>query len=389
MTNNKTASRDSIMSHLSNSDNRAITSHFANFNHYDTATLLFYNYTSTVPTKLHIYNDVGCSVDKILTELKDKNIIDDKNLLFNTFSSENSTDEKTGDFEIERHKDHLIYVIEPTIWLEITCRNINIYYGNISEDSMDIINNIEKCVHGVLSKVPKKRKLYLVEKTSFGYGLNAFEISNPSNDKLDLYYNDDLKNVEEMVNAYMQEKYKTGIYIFYGPPGTGKTTYIRHLIANTERRVIYIPQFLTQSLGEPEFISLMMDNPGAILVMEDSEKCLVSRDTDSHSFVANLLNLTDGLLGDCMRMQVICTFNTDLENIDKALLRKGRLLAKYDFNKLEANKCNNLFKVLELENSTTEPMSLAEIFNIKTENDFAKNRKTTIGFKTTAESTMS
>ena len=36
-----------------------------------------------------------------------------------------------------------------------------------------------------------------------------------------------------------------------------------------------------------------------------------------------------------MHQQIIATFNCDLTTIDPALLRKGRLIANYEFNKLD------------------------------------------------------
>jgi len=50
--------------------------------------------------------------------------------------------------------------------------------------------------------------------------------------------------------------------------------------------------------------------------------------------MANLLNLSDGLLSDCLHMQLISTFNTDIARLDKALLRKGRVIARYEFKPL-------------------------------------------------------
>lgn len=67
------------------------------------------------------------------------------------------------------------------------------------------------------------------------------------------------------------------------------------------------------------------------IVIEDAEDLLVSRDTNHNSGISMLLNLTDGLLGQSLGIQVICTFNTHVSNIDRALLRKGRLIALYEF----------------------------------------------------------
>ena len=38
-----------------------------------------------------------------------------------------------------------------------------------------------------------------------------------------------------------------------------------------------------------------------------------------------------------------------LQNIDKALLRKGRLIAEYEFNELDVNKSNKLLKKINID----------------------------------------
>ena len=73
---------------------------------------------------------------------------------------------------------------------------------------------------------------------------------------------------------------------------------------------------------------------------------------------------SDGLLGDAMHQQIIATFNCDLTTVDPALLRQGRLIADYEFNKLDLESSKTLSDKLGfgIEN-ITEPMTLAEIYN--------------------------
>jgi hypothetical protein len=70
------------------------------------------------------------------------------------------------------------------------------------------------------------------------------------------------------------------------------------------------------------------------------------------------------LLGDAMHQQIIATFNCDLTKIDPALLRKGRLIANYEFNKLDLQSSKILSDKLGYgTENITEPMTLAEIYN--------------------------
>ena len=84
--------------------------------------------------------------------------------------------------------------------------------------------------------------------------------------------------------------------------------------------------------------------------------------------------MTDGLLANALKTKFICTFNTGLDKIDEALLRKGRLKLKYEFEKLDLEKTKALCP------EAKEPMTLADIYNIDRENDFSRKIKTKIGF---------
>jgi ATP-dependent 26S proteasome regulatory subunit len=96
--------------------------------------------------------------------------------------------------------------------------------------------------------------------------------------------------------------------------------------------------------------------------------------------VSNILNLTDGILGDCLNIQIIATFNMKREKIDQALLRKGRLIAEHKFDKLSINEVNKLLEYIGKEGKVTEPMTLADIYNID-EELFKVEENLKIGFK--------
>ena len=65
-----------------------------------------------------------------------------------------------------------------------------------------------------------------------------------------------------------------------------------------------------------------------------------------------------------MHQQIIATFNCDLTAVDSALLRKGRLIANYEFDKLDIESSKLLSDKLGYgTEAITEPMTLAEIYN--------------------------
>ena len=54
-----------------------------------------------------------------------------------------------------------------------------------------------------------------------------------------------------------------------------------------------------------------------------------------NSGVAEILNLADGLLSDLAKCQIICTFNAQVDSIDNAIKREGRLIGEHFFGKIK------------------------------------------------------
>jgi SpoVK/Ycf46/Vps4 family AAA+-type ATPase len=164
-----------------------------------------------------------------------------------------------------------------------------------------------------------------------------------------------------------------GLVLFHGDPGTGKTFYIRSLIGDLVqmgRNVIYLPPNMVDHMVNPEMMSFISstvlqqaeNGKTCVLLLEDAEPLLVSRKMDGRSNgITNLLNVTDGLLNDMLSIQVIATFNTDLSNIDEALLRPERLIARKEFKKLSLEDSKKLGDVLGLE--IAKSSTLAEIYS--------------------------
>ena len=85
-------------------------------------------------------------------------------------------------------------------------------------------------------------------------------------------------------------------------------------------------------------------------------------------------------MGDCLKTQIVATFNTDRQLIDEALLRKGRLIAEYKFDNLDIDKSNKLLKSLNIDYITTKEMPLSDIYNYEDNLGVGDNKKTKIGF---------
>jgi hypothetical protein len=192
-------------------------------------------------------------------------------------------------------------------------------------------------------------------------------------------YNDDFAEIDSIISQSMT-KNEAGIILLHGDPGTGKTTYIKHLISKfQEKEFIFIQNDFVRDLLKPSFISFLLHNKNVILIIEDAEKVVVSRDNESNdSVVSTILQLTDGLFSDFLNIKIICTFNTNIDHIDKALLRKGRMIAKYKFTPLSPERTAALLKKLGYE-SVAGARTLADIFQYNARG-FSNTTKKSIGF---------
>ncbi|MBC7935256.1 MAG: AAA family ATPase [Rhizobacter sp.] len=231
-------------------------------------------------------------------------------------------------------------------------------------------------------KMPEKTQdfeINIITHTSYGLELKAIPISQTALD-IALFYNDDFTAVDEVIKNRLGNKNDKGIVLLHGLPGTGKTTYLRHLVGAVDKRVLFMSPAIAGNLTNPEFIELLLDNPNCILIIEDAENIIMDRKFNNNSAVANLLNIGDGLLSDCLNVQIICTFNSSLTSIDSALQRKGRLIAEYEFGKLGVTKAQALSDHLQLNVAVKQPMTLAELTNADTMN-FNKPILQPIGFR--------
>jgi hypothetical protein len=247
---------------------------------------------------------------------------------------------------------------------------------NISE----VETVIEKIKKFKVKKAKRKPEISLLINNTNGIETKSMQILKP---KLNIEdnYNDDFREIHQTIVRRLSKKYDKGLVLLHGRQGTGKTAYIRYLVSLLKKNVIFLPPNMAGAITNPNLISILIDNPNSIFVIEDAENILLDREKDGNSPVSALLNISDGLLSDCLNVQVICTFNTDISKIDSALLRKGRLIAKYEFKELEVKKAQMLSQKLGYTTEIKAPMTVSAIYNPQ-DIDFQKERiRAPIGFK--------
>jgi len=256
------------------------------------------------------------------------------------------------------HFSKTVVILNNHCLLEFDTSYCQLLHNNRNLDFVEEVYNLVG-----LFKEKERRKpleINLIVKDNGGFELREMEIKRTKLD-LDLFYAVDFIETDELIRKRLGKKKDKGIVLLHGIPGTGKTTYLRHLIGRIRKRILFVSPSVAAELLNPDFIKLLIEHPDTVLIIEDAENIITDRKLDAGSAVSNLLNISDGLLADSLNIQLICTFNSPLTMIDSALLRKGRLIAKYEFGKLSITKSQKLSDHLGFKTMITRPMSIAEI----------------------------
>ena len=255
---------------------------------------------------------------------------------------------------------------EVLVFVSYDFLNLTVYAGYKTSDTCELPKAmftlskfLEPYSESKLSKNGKVNLLCMLhgELTTKEFKLEKSEV------QLSLYYNDGMDQFHKEVVLALNGKRKNGIIFLHGKPGTGKTTYLRYLISHLNRKVIFVPSDMVVQLGSPDFMQFMLQNKKSVIIIEDAESVLEDRSKTRNGIVSNLLNLSDGILSDALNIQFICTFNTDINHVDEAFFRGGRMIAMHEFQALDIEKANYLAKVSGMSLEFNAPTTLAEIFH--------------------------
>lgn len=243
------------------------------------------------------------------------------------------------------------------------------------ETSVALAETIKGIIKENLSfKTDSQNTVFKLNYSNGYYSLTEANVNAVDDFNVKKQYNDNFIAQDEKIRNFIKEDKKSGLVILHGEMGTGKTTYIKKLINdNPNRKFIFITSNLVALLADPSFSSFLPKLTDSVLILEDCEEAVKSRQVNGNSnIVSILLNMTDGLLSDDLSLKFICTFNEDVKNIDSALLRKGRIISKYEFEPLCKEKAAALLSDIWEDKDIpvpeiTKPMTLADIYNYKEE----------------------
>lgn len=276
----------------------------------------------------------------------------------------------------KEEKEESVIRMKEQIMLEMGDGYAELYFSNPNGLLYKSLLTKLKGLRG--GKRMRPQEINLITRGEYGLELTRMDVKRTKLD-IDLFYEDNFKEVHQTILRRLNKKDDKGIVLLHGIPGTGKTTYLRYLVGKIKKRVLFVPPDMASQIVNPDLVRLLVDNPNCVLIIEDAENIIMQRQPGSDSAVSNLLNISDGLLSDFLNVQIICTFNSSLSIVDNALLRKGRLIAKYEFGKLSVPKAQRLSEHAGSPMRVITPMSVAEIMN-QAERSYEQERPR-IGFR--------
>lgn len=270
---------------------------------------------------------------------------------------------------IEQNYDHdarkmryseALYLLNDDLMVRLTSSQVKVYHHQgVSTQADALIQKLQKFIR---RKKPV-REFSLITSGERGLEANSLRYPKPKL-QLEYNYNEDMLESHQRILTLMKKNEQSGLYIFHGEPGTGKSTYIRYLLHSISKRVCFMPPGLAENLESPALAKFLLNYRNSIFIIEDAENLIASRNLNKGTAISMMLNLTDGILGDSLGIQVIATCNTSISNIDQAFLRKGRLLQLLEFKALTTEKTNTLLEKLGHTGVVVNrPMTLAEIYH--------------------------
>ena len=166
-----------------------------------------------------------------------------------------------GNVKSEVYKMNLFLNPDVLIHFNKSEDDVTIYFKNANkqeiEEYIQFLRNYE-------TKFEEGNYLNIIVNSHDGLDTKRVSIENQEMN-YELNYNDDLKEVHDLLVSKLNAKNEKGVVLLHGEPGTGKTTYIKSLIPHVKKEILLIPSKMAIDLTHPDFINLLLNNRNSIL----------------------------------------------------------------------------------------------------------------------------
>lgn len=184
-------------------------------------------------------------------------------------------------------------------------------------------------------------------------------------------------DVHEYFEKYL--KSESSVMVLLGEPGTAKTSFIRSLIWHSTLNTTFTyEEELLKS--DSFFVDFLINEDKKLLIVEDADTLLSSRESDGNKVMSKFLNVGDGLASIRGKKMIFTANITQKSKIDSALLRAGRCFDCKVFRKLTYDEAVKAAEVAGISiPQENKDYSLAELFAFAN-NEEPDTSTTKIGF---------
>lgn len=237
------------------------------------------------------------------------------------------------------------------IYVNPTIDSVFFYTGTEAVILFGTLEAIEKYKNHFFSfKLEKENQCHLVCKSNNDYFLRPIEHSAQPLIR-DNYSKDVCAGVDEIIADFNSDVPSGRLVVIRGTPGSGKTYLVRGLLKELPPSFsfVFIPSYSVKGILEGNFLDFIMNQQmgrSVTFFIEDGDEAVRSRNGSNNSLVSAILNLTSGLISETFDFRVIITTNEELDNIDDAIKRDGRLSYLLTVDKLSEEQATEVYRRL-------------------------------------------